>query len=156
VGGVVLSVTALSLNVAAGLDRWVTLKTAGLPFLGDRAVEPGPDTLAVVVGLATHFAISIGWGATFALLFYGVRPWLTLLSGGLWGLVVWLGMYGLVLPAIGLGVLPRQTPVASAVIQHVVFGLSLAGALLPFQKSARADRAETRRPHGPFSARAAH
>src|SRR5206468_1344331 len=108
-------------------------KGAGAPFLGERAMQPGFDGAAVLVGVVSHFAVSIVWGALFALLFYGLSRAATVAAGFLWGFVVWIGMFYVVLPIVGLGDMPSHIPVANAIIEHVIFGIVVALAFLPFQ-----------------------
>src|SRR5262249_42493711 len=72
VGGVVLAVILMILQAGSGLDVWRALKGASAPFLRDRALAPGFDALAVVVGVVSHFAVSILWGIGFGLLAIGL------------------------------------------------------------------------------------
>ncbi len=132
--GLVLSIFMVSMAVARGGDFWMTFKGAGTPFLGERAQQPGFDGTAVAVGLLSHLAVSITWGVLFGALFYGISRGATLFMGLLWGVVVWLGMYYVVLPAVGLTAIREQTPIARAVLSHVAFGFLIALAFLPFQR----------------------
>ena len=105
-----------------------------MPFLGERATQPGFDMQAVLVGAASHFGISIIWGLLFAMLFNGASKLGTVALGAVWGIVVWLVMYYLVLPLAGLADLPKMVAMSEAVITHVAYGLILAIAFLPFQR----------------------
>ncbi len=133
-GGIVLSLYGLLSTVARGLDPWVNFKGAAAPFLGDRAFTPGFDAGSVILGILVHFAVSIGWGALFGLLVFGANPARTLLFGAAYGVLVWLVMYRAVLPLVGLGALAESAAVGPAILEHVIFGLALAVALLPFQR----------------------
>jgi hypothetical protein len=132
--GVVSTLIGLIATLSNGGDAWMALKGAGAPFLGARAMAPGFDAGAVLVGLLCHYLVSAGWGLLFGLLFYGFSRAATLGLGALWGIVVWLGMYYVVLPLVGLGEMARSVPVGMAIVSHVIFGLALAAAFLPFQR----------------------
>lgn len=139
VGGIAVSVWLVALNVAQGGDVWPVLKGAGLPFLGERAASPGYDAVAVAVGLACHFAVSIGWGLSFAAFFRGLSREVTMVAGAFWGLVVWVAMYYVVLPLVGGAAVVENTPVWAAIVSHLIFGIGLAFGYLPFQRPARAE-----------------
>ncbi len=114
---------------------WPTFKGSALPFLGgERVMDPGFDAGAVLLGAVLHLLISAGWGALFALIFFGIPRALTVLAGLFWGLIVWLGMYYVLLPLMGLSAVVRATPVGMAILTHLVFGLILGLAFLPFQR----------------------
>jgi hypothetical protein len=137
VGGAVLVVFALIMNLATGQDIWPGMKMPGFPFIGYRATLPGFDMGPVVVGLLSHFAVSIVWGVLFGVLVYGISKGATIVAGALWGIVVWLGMFYVVLPVVGLTLVARSVPVGFAVFEHVLFGLAVALAFLPFQRTRR-------------------
>jgi hypothetical protein len=44
-------------------------------------------------------------------------------------------MYYVVLPLVGMGFVADQTPLAIAVVNHVVFGVAVALAFLPYQRT---------------------
>ncbi len=134
VGGVVLSIALVATTIAHGGDVWMTLKGAGTPLLHDRAIQPGFDRDAVLIGLGCHFGVSIIWGLLFSALFYGLPKSVTAVLGLVWGIVVWVAMYYLVLPLVGLGAMARSAPVGPVVILHLAFGLALGLAFLPFQR----------------------
>ena len=102
VAGLVLAAILVGMNVVEGRDIWPALKGAGMPFLGERAAQPGFDLQAVLVGAGAHFGISIIWGLLFAVLFYGASKLGTVSLGAVWGIVAWLVMYYMVLPLAGL------------------------------------------------------
>jgi hypothetical protein len=117
-----------------GQDLWPSLKGAAAPFLHERAMQPGFDGPAVVLGVLCHFAVSIGWGVLFAALFYGLSRGATVAAGALWGFVVWLGMFYIVLPLAGLSQMASSEPIAMAIVSHVIFGLAVAVGFLPYQQ----------------------
>jgi hypothetical protein len=135
VAGLVLAAFLTVMNLTHGKDLWVALKGAALPFLGARAAQPGFDALAVCLGVVCHFAVSIGWGILFGVIVYGLSRNLTPVAGAVWGIVVWLGMYYVVLPAVGAGEVTRATPVSNAIVTHLLFGISLALGFLPYQRT---------------------
>jgi hypothetical protein len=145
IGGAVMEILLLITMRMHGGDIWAAMKGAATPFVHARAQQPGFDAPMVLLGLCCHFAISIIWGALFALLFYGLSKGATVIAGAFWGIVVWLVMYYAVLPIAGLAAAARGTPVANAVIMHVVFGLAVGLGFLPFQRT---------RTHAPPSVRA--
>lgn len=137
VAGLVLSALLILLALSQGQDVWPVVKGAGAPFLGERVRQPGFDLAAVVVGFASHMAVSLGWGVLFGLIFYGLTRTATLVAGIIWGLVVWVMMFYVVLPLIGLGGPPRGPPDLMSVIGHLVFGFVCGAAFVPFQNPLR-------------------
>ena len=133
-GGIVLTLYGLLSTVANGGDPWVTFKAPASPFLAERAFAPGFDASAVVLGILIHFAVSISWGALFGLFAFSATAVRTLLFGAAYGVFVWFVMYRLVLPLVGLGVLAESAPIGPAILEHVIFGLAVAIAFLPFQR----------------------
>ncbi len=137
VGGLFLSAMMTVMALAQHGDVWVGFKGAGRPFLGERMIQPGFDAVAVLVGFASHLAVSVTWGLLFGLLFYGWSKGMTVVLGALWGIVVWLGMYYVILPLVGLSSVARSVPIGAAIFFHVLFGLVVGIAFLPFQREAR-------------------
>jgi hypothetical protein len=134
IGGIAISVWMLISTLVQGMDPWMIFKGAGAPFLGERAMQPGFDGVAVLVGTLCHFGISIVWGALFGVLFYGLSRAATVAMGVVWGVVVWLAMYYLVLPLVGLGAITESVPPWKAAVEHVLFGVVVALGFLPFQR----------------------
>lgn len=138
VGGVALGAILAAGSLATGQDVWMSMKGAGAPFLGGRALSPGFDAVAVLVGFVAHLAVSVAWAVPFALLADGLSKGATILAGALWGIVVWIGMHYAVLPALGLAEMARSAPPALSALLHVVFGFIVALGYLPFQHPRRA------------------
>jgi uncharacterized protein DUF6789 len=134
ISGVFLSLVLLASLTFHGQSSWVAFKGASAPFFHERAMQPGFDAGPVVVGFIAHFVISAGWGFGFAVVCYGLSRGATMVAGALWGIVVWLGMYYVLLPLIGLGEIAQHVPVGQAILEHVMFGVVLAAAFLPFQR----------------------
>jgi hypothetical protein len=132
-GGVVLTLFMLTMSAASGRDPWSAIKGAGAPFLGARAMVPGWDATAVLLGVLGHLAVSVVWGVLFGLLFFGLSRAATIVAGIFWGLVVWIGMYYVLLPILGLERMVAEAPVGRSIAYHVIFGLLVAVAFLPSQ-----------------------
>lgn len=134
VSGGLLTVLMTAMSALRGKDIWFGMKGTAAPLLGERAMSSGFDALAVLLGIALHLFISVGWGLGFASIFYGLSKKATVLAGAFWGIAVWLGMYYVVLPLVGLASMRAGAPLSRVVAYHVFFGLILALAFLPFQK----------------------
>lgn len=134
VSGGTLTAMMTIMSALRDKDIWFGIKGAAAPILGDVAMTPGFHPIAVPLGLALHLFISVGWALAFAALFSGLSKKATVLAGAFWGVVVWLGMYYVVLPLVGLASMRAGAPVSRAIAYHVFFGLMLAVAFLPFQR----------------------
>src|SRR5262245_3835779 len=136
IAGFVLALYTLGTSLGSGADPWVAAKLAGTPFLGPRAMQPGFDAFAVAVGVLCHLGVSIAWGIPFGFLAYDRSAVATITGGVLWGLVCWIGMFHVLLPALGLQSIAASVPTSNAIIEHVLSGLALAAAFLPSQPPA--------------------
>lgn len=134
VGGAVVMALSMLFMIARGGDAWQAMKLASHPFAGHDAFLAGFDVGTVVLGLAVHHAVSAFWGILFALLFRGIPLFATLVAGIAWGPIVWVNMYYLVLPAIDAEEIARIAPVPLAVLEHLLFTLTIALVMMPFQK----------------------
>src|SRR5687767_13872745 len=132
--GLLLTAMMTAMSFAAGKDVWYGIKGAAAPLLGERAMSPGFDAAAVALGLFAHLTISAVWGVAFALLFYGASRIATLAAGVFWGFVVWLVMYELVLPLVGLAKMTHDAPTGRAIMFHLFFSIPLAAIFLAFQR----------------------
>lgn len=133
VAGIVIAVWVMSIGAALGDDLSVAMKTAAYPMLGPRVLLPGFDATALLLGLISHVAVSLVWGVMFAFVAFGLARAGTVWAGLLWGIVVWIGMFYVVLPLTDAGVITQRTPIARAVVEHLVFGLAVGVAFLPYQ-----------------------
>jgi hypothetical protein len=133
VAGIALALFNLAVNLLRGGDGWVALKGAAAPFIHQRAMQPGFDSYAVLLGLACHLAVSLVWGVAFAAVAYGLNRASTVIAGFIWGFVVWFGMFYVVMPLLGMGPSVRHFPASQALPGHILFGLILGLAFLPFQ-----------------------
>src|SRR5689334_14793367 len=130
VAGIFLTILMTVMSAASGRDIWYGMKGASAPFFGTQAMQPGFDAGPVVIGLVCHFLISAGWGALFAILVEGWNRSATALTGVLWGFVVWIGMYYVVLPIVGLSSMQNDAPVARAIAFHLIFSIAMTAAYL--------------------------
>lgn len=135
IGGAVLAIVLLGAALTAQQDVWIPLKAAAAPFLGERVTQPGFDPGAVALGGLAHFAVSIVWGVLFAVVVRGASKSATVVAGAIWGIVVWFGMYYIVLPILGLSWMVEGAPLGMAILTHVIFGLSVGLGFLPFQRT---------------------
>jgi hypothetical protein len=126
--GFVLTLMMTVMSAAKGRDVWYGIKGAAAPFLGDRAMQPGFDLPAVLLGLTSHLVVSALWGMLFAVLVYGASRSTTIVGGMLWGFAVWIGMYYAVLPIVGLSSMQNDAPVARAIVFHLFFSAAMTGA----------------------------
>jgi hypothetical protein len=137
IGGAVLTVVMLITALAKRQDIWPVLKGASAPFLHDGATQPGFELAAVLTGLLGHLLVSAFWGALFGLLFHELGQPATVAMGAVWGVLVWIAMYKIALPLLGLGPMARSVPTSSAVAEHLMYGLGLGLGFLPFQHPRR-------------------
>jgi hypothetical protein len=131
--GALLTLLMIVMAASNHKDVWYGLKGAAAPIVGHAAMRPGFDLGPVLLGLLCHFAISAAWGALFGLAFYGLSRALTMLAGIAWGFVVWLGMYYVVLPIVGLTAMRNDAPVPRAIAFHLVFSIALAAAFIAYR-----------------------
>jgi hypothetical protein len=124
-------------TAARGAELWRAAKMASAPFFGERSLQPAFEAGPVLVGTVAHLAVCTAWGALFGGVFYGATRGATVALGALWGLVAWLAMYYGVLPLVGVANLASVVPVALSIVAHVLFGLLLGIAFLPFQRVRR-------------------
>ena len=131
--GVFLTILMTVMSAARSKDVWYGMKGAAAPFLGDRAMSPGFDLAAVLLGLASHLVVSTIWGVLFAFVVFNQGRAVSLVGGVLSGFVVWLGMYYVVLPLVGLSSMQHDAPVGRAIAFHLFFSgaMTAAYALYP-------------------------
>ncbi len=142
-GGIIAGLAAAALltlmmtvmSAVRGADIWFGMKGAAAPFLGERAMQPGFDFFAVWLGLLCHAAVSVAWAVPFVLLADHLSPLATVGAGAAWGLVVWIGMFYVLLPLFGLGDMRHDAPLSRAILYHVFFGVAVALAYLGYQRS---------------------
>lgn len=137
-GGVALLLWGTLLRLVAEEPLWPEIKASTIPLLGaERALDPVYDPGAVALGMGVHFAVSVAWGLVFAGLFRGLSGAGTVVAGVLYGAVVWILMYWALPPLLDITALVRSVPIGWALTEHLVFGLALGLAFLPFQRTIR-------------------
>jgi len=122
------------MNIMKGQDVWMGMEMPALPFLGDAAMRPGFEAGSVLLGMMSHFAVSIAWAIPFALIAFGLRKPVTMALAAAFGVVVWLGMFYVVLPIVGAGQIAGMMPMGTAILEHVLFGLGVGLGFLPYQE----------------------
>ena len=132
--GLFLTIMMTVMSAAGGKDLWYGIKGAAAPFFGDRAMRPGFDLPPVALGLIAHLVISAGWAVLFALLFCGTSRLVTIVTGILWGFVVWIGMYYAVLPVVGLSSMQHDASLGRAIAFHVLFSGAMTAAYLVYPR----------------------
>ncbi len=133
VAGLTGGLAMLLFDVFVNGDPSLVMKAASIPLLQARAVTPGFDLLAIVLGLLIHFGIAVFWGIAFGTRAIGIAKIPTAVAGPIWGVFVWAMMMYVVLPMADLVDVTRSMPVTTAILRHVVFGLALGLGFLPYQ-----------------------
>ena len=130
VGGIVSAAWGLVMSPILGTDVFHETRLAAVPLLGSTALQPEHAPLALLVGGASHLAVSITWGTVFAMIWRATAPLATIAAGALFGAVVWRMMYDVVLPLLGVAWIVDGFSAARALTEHVVFGVGVALGLL--------------------------
>jgi len=128
-GGLAMAVVAALLSASMGQDIWHEPKRIAVIVYGPAALagsgfDPGP----VLVGSLMHLLVSALLGALFGIV---TRRWLHLTSdfgtpvmaGLVYGLLIWLVAYFVVLPLFNPALLEVYAP--AFIIQHVAYGVVL-------------------------------
>lgn len=135
--GLLLTLSMTVMSAAAGRDVWYGIKGASAPFLGERAMQPGFDLAPVLFGMSLHMLISVGWAVPLALFTHRLGGALTVAAGVAYGIVVWIGMYFVVLPIAGLAEMTSDAPVFRAIMFHELYSVTAAVALAILQRQER-------------------
>lgn len=126
-GGVAMAVVAALITAWMGQDIWHESKRIAAIVYGPAALaSPGFDLGPVLVGSLIHLLVSALLGAIFGIV---TRRWLRLtsdfgtpvLAGLIYGLMVWMVAYFVVLPILNPALLEVYAP--AFIIQHVVYGV---------------------------------
>jgi hypothetical protein len=70
----------------------------------------------------------------FGVLFFGWPKSATIALGGLWGLVVWVGMSVVVMPLAGVGHLANLAPLGLGLLTHLAYGVAVGIGFLAYQE----------------------
>jgi uncharacterized membrane protein YagU involved in acid resistance len=129
IGGVAMAVVGALIATAMSTDIWLTPeRIAALVFGPVAAATPGFDAAPVIVGSLLHLALSALFGAVYALLISKVLRVTTeygapVVGGLVYGLLIWLVAYFIVLPVLNPLLLDVYAP--SFIIQNLVYGTVL-------------------------------
>ena len=128
-GGVAMAVVAALISAWMGQDIWHESKRIAAIVLGPAAlVGSGFELGPVLVGTLIHLFVSALLGAIFGIV---TRRWLHLtsdfgtpvLAGLIYGLLIWMVAYFIVLPLLNPALLEVYAP--AFIIQHVAYGVVL-------------------------------
>jgi len=128
-GGVAMAVVAALLSASMGQDIWHESKRIAVIVYGPSALAAsGFDLGPVLVGTLIHLLVSALLGAIFGIV---TRRWLHLTSdfgtpvmaGLVYGLLIWMAAYFVVLPVLNPALLEVYAP--AFIIQHVAYGVVL-------------------------------
>ncbi|HEU4322688.1 MAG TPA: hypothetical protein VFS21_06025 [Roseiflexaceae bacterium] len=126
-GGLAMAVAAALISLAQGGDIWLeSRQIASLVYGGSVVTESGFAAGPVVVGTLLHFVFSALFGAIFGILMRRVLKLptdfgLPLLCGLIYGFMIWMAAYFVVLPALNSPLLNSYAP--SFIIQHLIYGM---------------------------------
>jgi uncharacterized YccA/Bax inhibitor family protein len=126
IGGLAMAVVAAIISVMQGGDIWLESKQIATIVYGPAALaQEGFNFGPVLVGTLLHFAVSAALGAIFGIV---TRRLLRLtsdfgtyvLAGLIYGMLVWLLAFFVVLPLFNPALLESYAP--SFIVQHLVYG----------------------------------
>ena len=126
-GGLAMALTGALIAALLGHDLWLESKQIAVIIYGDAALAQDGFVLGpVVVGTAIHFLVSALLGALFGIVSHRLLHLTTdfglpVYSGLMYGLVLWVVNYFLILPLLNPALTETYGP--SFLIQHVVYGM---------------------------------
>jgi len=126
-GGLAMAIIAAIISLSLGHDIWLESKQIAAVVYGQAAVaQPGFIAGPVIVGTALHFVMSALLGAIFGIVTRRVLRLTSdfgtpVVAGLIYGMLVWLIEYFLILPALDPILLETYAP--SFIIQHIVYGM---------------------------------
>jgi len=126
-GGLAMAVVAALISLAQGGDIWLEARQiATLVYGGSALSQPGFAAGPVVAGTLLHFLFSALFGAIFGILLRRVfhlpsDVGVPVLAGLIYGFVVWMLAYFVVLPLLSSPLLQSYAPFF--IIQHLVYGV---------------------------------
>ena len=121
--GVLMLIFGMFYCSIKGIDITAPMKIAGLPFLGNAAMEYG-SAKALVVGLIAFFSLTSFLGATYAF-FTGINNKKGLFGMGItWALFSWVFITNLMMPSFR-AYLAADIPRGTLFFAWLVFGLGL-------------------------------
>lgn len=122
IGAGLMALVAVLFAAAQG-DPWMPMKWVAATFLGQRALGPGFQAEAVLLGTMVHLLFAVALGLFFVWLGGFMNAGAAVGWGVVFSLSIWVIMQFGILPVIN-PILATAPPIPFAVA-HVVFGLSL-------------------------------
>ena len=125
-GGIAMALIAAMISLVVGQDLWLEAKQIAAFLYGPAmASQSGFVAGPVLVGSLIHLVISAALGAVFGVLFGRVLHLPTdigvpLLSGIIYGMLIWVLAYFIVLPLANSTLEATYAP--AFIIQHLVYG----------------------------------
>jgi hypothetical protein len=125
-GGLAMAIVGAIISASLGGDIWLESKQIAAVVYGPSATaQPGFAAGPVIVGTLLHLIVSAALGAIFGILTRRVLGLTSefgtpLMAGLIYGLLVWMAAYFVVLPSFNPPL--RETYAPAFVIQHLVYG----------------------------------
>lgn len=129
VGGAAMAVIAAIISASIGGDIWLEAKQIATMVYGPEvATMSGFVVGPVIVGTLIHFLFSMLFGSLYSLLTRRLLQLPTdfgtpILSGLIYGMMVWMLAYFIALPAMGSVLMQTYAP--AFIVQHLVYGVVL-------------------------------
>jgi uncharacterized protein DUF6789 len=125
-GGLAMAIVGAIISASLGGDIWLEAKQIAAVVYGPAAAaQPGFAAGPVLVGTLLHLIVSAVLGALFSIVTRRVLHLTSefgtpLLTGLIYGMLIWLVAYFVVLPIINP--LLRETYAPAFIVQHLVYG----------------------------------
>jgi hypothetical protein len=126
-GGLAMAIVAALLSVAMGLDIWRQPKLIAAMIYGPSVIDSaGFAAGPVLLGSLIHMLVAALLGAVFGIVTRRMLHltsdfWTPVLVGLIYGLLLWLAAYFIVLPIVNPLLLEMYAP--AFIIQHLAYGL---------------------------------
>ena len=124
-GGAMYLLFRIVVEGMTGPDLWAPLKFAGLPFLGQDALEYGFQVKQIFVGVLAHEGLCVFLGVVFAHFTRTNKVHYLLGMGFTWAAFSWVFINNLFTPSFR-AVFIAKGPESTAFLACLVFGFSLA------------------------------
>jgi hypothetical protein len=125
-GGLAMAIVAAIISASLGGDIWLEAKQIAAVVYGSSvAAQPGFVAGPVLVGTLLHLIVSAALGALFGIVTRRVLHLTSefgtpLLTGLIYGMLIWLVGYFVVLPLVNPLLLETYAP--AFIVQHLVYG----------------------------------
>jgi len=125
-GGLAMAIVGAIISASLGGDIWLEAKQIAAVVYGpSAAAQPGFAAGPVLVGTLLHLIVSAALGALFGIVarrtLHLTSEFGTMVMGGLiYGMLIWLVGYFVVLPLINPPL--RETYAPAFIVQHLVYG----------------------------------